>query len=104
MVKVTYKKRKDGLLLGTRVVTVPKTSLEQNLLPSYITMFFLHLGEYSTVFQAEVFATAEAAKTLIMERIGNEKILTLVKSQAAILAIQNNIVKSYSAVLTCIKT
>ena len=37
-----------------------------------------------------------------MDRIVNEKIIILVDSQAAILAIQNNIVKS-NTVLTCIK-
>ena len=63
---------------------------------------FFHLGRYSTVFQAEVFAIAEVAKKLIMDRIVNEKIIILVDSQAAILAIQNNIVKS-NTVLTCIK-
>ena len=51
---------------------------------------------------AEVFAIAEVAKKLIMEQILNEKIIILVDSQAAILAIQNNIVKS-STVLTCVK-
>ena len=63
---------------------------------------FFHLGKYSTVFQAEVFAIAEVAKKLIMEKILNEKIIILVDSQAAILAIQNNIVKSHT-VLSCIK-
>ena len=63
---------------------------------------FFHLGRYSTVFQAEVFAIAEVAKKLIMDRIVNEKIIILVDSEAAILAIQNNIVKS-NTVLTCIK-
>ena len=37
-----------------------------------------------------------------MDRIVNEKIIILVDRQAAILAIQNNIVKS-NTVLTCIK-
>ena len=37
-----------------------------------------------------------------MEQILNEKIIILVDSQAAILAIQNNIVKS-NTVLTCVK-
>ena len=63
---------------------------------------FFHLGRYSTALQAEVFAIAEVAKKLIMERTLNEKIIILVDSQAAILAIQNNIVKS-NTVLTCIK-
>ena len=49
---------------------------------------FFHLGRYSTVFHAEVLAIAEVAKKLIMERIINEKIIILVNSQAAILAIQ----------------
>ena len=34
---------------------------------------FFHMAKYSMVFQAEVFATAEAAKKLIMEKILNEK-------------------------------
>ena len=63
---------------------------------------FFHLGRYSTVVQAEVFAIAEVAKKLIMDRIVNEKIIILVDSQAAILAIQNNIVK-FNTVLTCFK-
>ena len=46
---------------------------------------FFHLRRHSTVFQAEVFAMAEVAKKLIMERIINEKITILVDSQAAIL-------------------
>ena len=60
------------------------------------------MGRCSTVFQAEVFAIAEVAKKLIIDRIVNEKIIILVDSQAAILAIQNNIVKS-NTVFTCIK-
>ena len=64
---------------------------------------FFHLGRYSTVFQAEVFATTEVAKKLIMDRIVNEKVIILVDNQTAILAIQNNIVKS-NTVLTCIKS
>ena len=43
---------------------------------------FFHLGRYSTVFQAEVFAIAEAAKKLFMDRIVNEKIIILVDSTA----------------------
>ena len=62
---------------------------------------FFHMGRHRTVFQAEVFAIAEVAKKLIMDRIVNEKIIILVDSQAAILVIQNNIVKS-NTVLTCI--
>ena len=63
---------------------------------------FFHLGRYRTVFQAEVFAIAEVAKKLIMDRIVNEKIIILLDSQATILTIQNNVVKS-NTVLTCIK-
>ena len=48
---------------------------------------FFHLGKYSTVFQAEDFAIAEVAKKLITEKIPNEKIIILVDSQPAILAI-----------------
>ena len=63
---------------------------------------FFHLGRYSIVFQAKVFAIAEVAKKRIMDRIVNEKIIILVNSQAAILAIQNDIVKS-NTVLKYIK-
>ena len=50
---------------------------------------FFHLGRYSAVFQAEVFAVAEVAKKLIMDGIVSEKItgIILVDSQAAILGI-----------------
>ena len=69
---------------------------------SHTDQSFFHLGRYSTVFQAEVFAIAEVAKKLTMEKTLNEEIIILVDSQAAILAIQNNTVKS-STVLSCIK-
>ena len=65
-------------------------------------MVFFHLGRHRTVFHAEVFAIAEAAKTLIVEKTLNEKLTILVDNQAAILAIQNNIVRS-STELMCIK-
>ena len=55
-----------------------------------------------TMIVLSVFAIAEVAKKLIMDRIVNEKIVILVDYQAAILAIQNNIVKSHTA-LPCIK-
>ena len=63
-----------------------------------------HRPTGSIVFQAEVFAIAEAAKKLIMEKFLNEKIPVFVDSQVAILvlAIQNNIVRS-AIVITCIK-
>ena len=50
---------------------------------------FFHLGRYSTVFQAEVFAVAEVVKKLIMDGIVSGKItsIILVDSQAAILGI-----------------
>ena len=69
---------------------------------SHTDQSFFHLGRYSAVFQAEVFAIAEVAKKLTMEKTLNEEIIILVDSQAAILAIQNNTVKS-STVLSCIK-
>ena len=69
---------------------------------SHTDQSFFHLGRYSTVFQAEVFAIAEVAKKLTMEKTLNEEIIILADSQAAILAIQNNTVKS-STVLSCIK-
>ena len=54
---------------------------------SQTDQILFHLGRHSTVFQAEVFAIAEVAKKLIMDRIVNEKIIIFVDSQAAILAI-----------------
>ena len=38
-------------------------------LSSQTDQIFFHLGRYSSVFQAEVFAIAEVAKKLIMDRI-----------------------------------
>ena len=38
VMKVTAKKHKDGLLSGIRLVTIPKTMVEQNPLPSYISI------------------------------------------------------------------
>ena len=65
---------------------------------------FFSLGGHSrpTVFQANVFAIAKAAETIIVEKTLSEKITILVDRQVTILAIQNNIVRS-STVLTCIK-
>ena len=37
VIEVTAKKRKGGLLLGIRIVTIPKTTLERNPLPSCIS-------------------------------------------------------------------
>ena len=38
VVKVTAKKNRDGLLSGIRIASIPKTMLEENSLPSYITI------------------------------------------------------------------
>ena len=38
VVKVSAKKHEDGLLSGIRIVTIPKISLEQNPLPSYVSI------------------------------------------------------------------
>ena len=38
VVRVSTKKHKDGLLSGIRIVTIPKTSLEQNPQPSYVSI------------------------------------------------------------------
>ena len=54
---------------------------------SHTDQSFFHLGRYSTVFQAKVFAIAEVAKKLTMEKTLNEEIIILVDSQAATLAI-----------------
>ena len=44
---------------------------------------FFHLGIYSTVFQAEVFAISEVAKNLLLEKMHNQSIVVLLDSQAA---------------------
>ena len=38
VIKVSAKKHKDGVLLGIRIVAIPKTSTEQNPLPSYTSI------------------------------------------------------------------
>ena len=38
VVKVTAKKNRDGFLSGIRIACIPKTMLEEDPLPSYITM------------------------------------------------------------------
>ena len=38
VIKITAKKHKDGLLSGIRIVTISKTIVEQNPLPSYISI------------------------------------------------------------------
>ena len=48
---------------------------------------FFHLGIYSTLFLAEVLATSEVAKNLLLEKIHNQSIVELVDSQAAIKAL-----------------
>ena len=47
---------------------------------------FFHLGIYSTVFQAEVLAISDVAKSLLLEKMHNQSIAVLVDSQAAIKA------------------
>ena len=44
---------------------------------------FIHLGIYSTVFQAEVLAFSEGAKNMLLEKMRNQSIVVLVDSQAA---------------------
>ena len=48
---------------------------------------FLHLGIYSTGFQAEVLAISEVAKNLLLEKMHNQTIVALGDSQAAIKAL-----------------
>ena len=55
---------------------------------------FFHLGIYSTVFQAEVLATSEVAKNLLLEKMHNQSIVVLVDSQAAIKALKKCTVTS----------
>ena len=57
---------------------------------------FIHLGIYSTVFQAEVLAISEVAKNLLLDKMHNQSIVALVDSQAAIKAL---IYINYSAQL-----
>ena len=45
---------------------------------------FFHLGIYSTVFQVEVLAISEVAKSLPWEKMHNQNFVVLVDSQAAI--------------------
>ena len=44
---------------------------------------FFHLGIHGTVFQAEVLATPEVAKNLLLEKMHNQSIVVLVDSQTA---------------------
>ena len=69
---------------------------------NFYEMESFHLGRHSTVFQAEVFAITQVAKKLQMEETQNKSIVILVDSQAAIFAIQSNVVKSFT-VLQCIQ-
>ena len=48
---------------------------------------FFHLGNHSTVFQAEVLAISEMAKNLRLEKMRNQSIVVLLDSQAAIKAL-----------------
>ena len=64
--------------------------------------FYIEHASESQTDQNFFHQQAEVAKELIMDRIVNKKIIIIVDSQAAILAIQNNIVKS-NTVLTCIE-
>ena len=54
----------------------------------------LHLGEHSTVFQAEVTAVHQAANTLLEEGTSNHKIVIFCDCQAALLAIDSCKLKS----------
>ena len=48
---------------------------------------FYHLGFYSAVFQAEVLAISEVAKNLLMEKMLNQSIVSLVDGQTVIKAL-----------------
>ena len=53
-----------------------------------------HIGEHSTVFQAETFAVEKAAKQLMEAGVENKKIIINCDSQAAIKAVDSTIIKS----------
>ncbi|KAL5251137.1 hypothetical protein ACHWQZ_G016753 [Mnemiopsis leidyi] len=53
-----------------------------------------HIGEHSTVFQAEAYAVEQAAKLLIDGGTKNKTIIINCDSQAAIKAVDNTIIKS----------
>ena len=63
---------------------------------------FFHHGIHSTVFQAEVLAVSEVAKSLFWEKMGNQSIVVLVDSQAAIKSLIKCTVTSIT-VLNCIR-
>ena len=56
----------------------------------------------STVFQAEVLATSEVAKNLLLEKMHNQSIVVLVDSQAAIKSLIKCTVASITG-LNCIR-
>ena len=94
----TVKVYTDGLKLDGRVVAgfyaeYPNNSPKQA---------FFHLGFYSTVFQAEVLAISEVAKSLLWEKMHNQNFVVLVDSQAAIQALIKCTVTSIT-VLNCIR-
>ena len=94
----TVKVYTDGLKLDERVgasfyAEYPNSSPKQ--------AFFL-LGIYSTVFQEEVLAISEVAKSLVLEKIHNPSIVVLVESQAAIKALIKCTVTSIT-VFNCIR-
>ena len=55
--------------------------------PNNLKQAFLHLGIYSTEFQAELLAISEVAKNLLLEKMHNQTIVALGDSQVAIKAL-----------------
>ena len=76
---LSWRRACDGLKLGGRVGAGFYAEY-----PNNSKQAFLHLGIYSTVFQAEVLAISEVAKNLLLKKMHNQSIVSLGDSQAAI--------------------
>ena len=87
----------DGLKLGGRVGAGFYAEY-----PNNPKQAFLHLGIYSTVFQAEVLAISEVAKNLLLEKMPNQTIVALGDSQTALKALKKCTVRSIT-VFNCIR-
>ena len=98
LIQNTVKVYTDGSKLDGRVgsgfyAEYPNNSTKQA---------FFHLGIYSTVFQAEVFAIPEVAKNLLLEKMHNQSIVELIDCRAAIKALIKCTVTS-NTVFNCIR-
>ena len=67
VIKVSAKKHKDGLLSGIRIVAILKTMIEQNPLPSYISI----LGNELYVTYTGQTVTYRYSQTSVFERFGS---------------------------------